>query len=131
MKTNNIFPPVKEEDILIFDVLEWYHEGYEFGRPALMLSPVVRVDNDHSAESLIESVLLDMVCANYPIQLNNEEDQIKWRGWNLKYLRKVFNQVMKGKKYPKAGYYATRKTVEIIKDKDGLTWKDIILEQHG
>ena len=116
---------IKEDDILTFDVLEWWHEGYEFGRPCLMLSPVIRENSDSHPEAMIEDVLIDMVISKV-IQCNNQQQQIAWRQWNLSYLRKVFNQALKGKKFPIAQYKATRQKVRIIKNKFGeLTWREI------
>ena len=115
---------VKDGDVFTFDVLEW-EEGYEFGRPCLMLSPVIRENSDLSAESLIESVLIDAVC-DEELDYNNETDQIEWRGWNLKSLRKRYNESLKGKYFPKRNYRATRKTVKIIRDKRGeLSWEEL------
>ena len=112
-------------DVLTFDVLEWYHEGYEFGRPCLMLAPVIRENSDSNPESLIEDALLDAVLDGH-LRRNNEQQQIEWRGWNLGYLRRCFNAALHGKRTPKANYTATRKTVKIVRDKDGeLTWVDM------
>ena len=115
---------VKEGDILTFDVLTWQHEGYEFGRPCLMLSPVIRENSDSNPESLIEDVCLDVACGDGRLAVNNEQQQIDWRGWNLRYLRRCFNRALAGKRFPIAGYRATRRRVRIVRDKDGLTWKD-------
>lgn len=116
---------IKKGDQLTFDVLTWQHEGYEFGRPCLMLSPVIRENSDSNPESLIESVCIDAV-VDGRLELNNEQDQIQWRGWNLTQLRRRFNEALKGKRFPVAGYRATRKKVKITRNKDGLTWKDVV-----
>lgn len=115
---------IKEGDELTFDVLTWQHEGYQFGRPCLMLSPVIRENSDSNPDSLIEDVLIDIVTSESIVK-NNEQHQIEWRGWNLAQLRRRFNEALKGKRFPIAGYRATRKKVRITKDRDGLTWKDI------
>ncbi len=114
---------VKEGDILTCDVITW-QAGYEFGRPCLMLSPVVREDSDSHPEALAEDFLLDIV-VDGRAQLNREEDQIAWRGWNLKILRRRFNEALKGKKWPVVGYKAFRQKVRITRDKDGLNWEPI------
>lgn len=100
---------VKSGDILTFNVIEWFHEGYEFGRPCLMLSPVIREDSDSNPESMIEDVCIDL-SLGYKISKNNQQDQINWRGWNLNYLRRVFREVLCGKKI--ATYKATQEKVE-------------------
>ncbi len=123
MKSEQYFS-IKEGDVVTFDVLTW-DEGYEFGAPCLMLSPVIRENSDSHAEAMIEDICIDLVCQDKIVQ-NNESDQIEWRGWNLKYLRWKFNEALAGKKFPKMNYQATRKKVKFIKDKRGeLIWEDI------
>ena len=107
---------VKDGDILTFDVLTWQHEGYEFGRPCLMLSPLIREDSDADPEQLIETACIDLVVDGKAIK-NNEQQQIKWRGWNLKYLRRVFNEALIGHKFPIAGYRAERKYIKFYINK--------------
>lgn len=116
--------PIREGDTLTFDVLTWQHEGYEFGRPCLMLSPVIREDSDSHPEALIESVLLDAVYDG-KLTRNTEEQQIEWRQWNLTTLRRRFREALAGKRFPVAGYRATRQRVRITRDKDGLTWVEL------
>jgi hypothetical protein len=112
-------------DVVVFDVLEWFNEGYEFGRPCLMLSPVIREDSDSHPEAMIEKACID-ACVFKEIPLNNQSDQINWRGWNLKTKRQRFNEVLKGKKFPIAGYKATRSIVRFFPDTDGETSFEII-----
>lgn len=124
MNHSNYFT-VKSGDKVTFDVLTWQHEGYEFGRPCLMLSPVIREDSDSDPESMIEDVCIDL-CCSIPVQLNRETSQIEWRRWNLKTLRRAFNQALAGKKFPVAGYCATRKVVQFSHNKNGeMIWVDI------
>lgn len=115
---------ISEGDALTFQVLEWFHEGWEFGRPILMLSPVIRIEHDHSAESLIESVCLDAVCdGKLPWIKECDRREIEWRGWNLTTLRRRFREVLKGKRFPVAGYVATTETVRIVRGAHGhLAW---------
>ncbi len=118
---------VKPGDILTFDILTWQNEGYEFGRPCLMLSPVIREDSDHEPCHLVESVVMDAVITG-KILKNNQQDQIDWRGWNLKVKRRRFNEALAGKKFPVAGYQATRTVVKIIEDKkwaNGLGYEEL------
>lgn len=118
---------VKPGDILTFDILTWQNEGYEFGRPCLMLSPVIREDSDHEPWNLVESVAMDFVCFGKALK-NNQQDQINWRGWNLKTKRRRFNEALKGKEFPIAGYRATRTVIEIVKDEkweNGLNYREI------
>lgn len=115
---------IKEGDILTFDVLEWFHEGYAFGRPCLMLSPIITENSDSNPDSMIESILIDLTQDRIKVGDNLAKAQIKWRGWNLKYLRKCFNTALNGKDFPKAGYKATRYKVRIIKGSHGnLFWE--------
>lgn len=68
---------VKEGDEIIFDVLEWFHEGYQFGRPCLMLQPVIRENSDSHPEAMIENACIDAVC-NGRLAWNNaaRSDQV-------------------------------------------------------
>lgn len=116
---------IREGDELTFDVLTWQNEGYEFGRPCLMLAPVIRENSDSDPESLIESVCIDAVVDGRLVR-NNEQQQIEWRGWNLAQKRRRFNEALAGKRFPVAGYRATRKRVKIVRDKHGdLSWVDL------
>ena len=117
---------VKVGDIVTVDVLEWYHEDYEFSRPCLMLSPVIREDSDSNPESMIERLLIDLITEE-SISFNNQQDQVDWRGWNLKYLRRCFDQALKGKEFPVAGYTATRKVFKVIWDKKEkwFDWEEV------
>lgn len=116
---------IREGDELTFDVLTWQHEGYEFGRPCLMLAPVIREDSDSDPESLIENICITAVVSGVLVK-NTEVPQIKWRGWNLRQLRRCFNEALNGKRFPIAGYKATRKRVRIVRDHRGLlSWVDL------
>lgn len=116
---------IHEGDELTFDVLTWQHEGYEFGRPCLMLAPVIRENSDSDPESLIENVCITAVVGG-GLERNTEEQQIHWRGWNLTQLRRRFNEALVGKRFPIAGYQATRKRVKIVRDRRGLlSWVDL------
>lgn len=118
---------VKPGDILTFDILTWQNEGYAFGRPCLMLSPVIREDSDHEPWNLVESVAMDLACDGKAVT-NNQQGQIEWRGWNLKTKRRRFNEALKGKRFPVAGYRATRTVIEIVKDdrwKSGINYREI------
>lgn len=117
----------KPGDILTFDILTWQNEGYEFGRPCLMLSPVIREDSDHEPWNLVESVAMDLVCDGRAVA-NNQQGQIEWRGWNLKTKRRRFSEALKGKRFPVAGYRATRTVIEIVKDdrwESGINYREI------
>lgn len=118
---------VKPGDILTFDILTWQNEGYEFGRPCLMLSPVIRENSDASPWNLVESVAMDLTMDGKAVT-NNQQDQIEWRGWNLKTKRRRFNEALAGKRFPVAGYHATRTVIEIVKSEkweNGLDYREI------
>ena len=125
MKRTDDYIDISENDIYIVDILEWYHEGYEFGHPCLMLSPVIREDSDSNSYSLMESTFIDAVI-DKKLKYNTEETQILWRGWNLKYLKRVFIECLNGKKFPKAKYKATRYKIKIITDKHNDLTFDIL-----
>ena len=55
---NNDYLIICDGNELTFDVLTWQHEGYEFGRPCLMLSPVIRENSDSCPDTLIEDVCI-------------------------------------------------------------------------
>ena len=116
---------IQPGDELTFDVLTWRHEGYEFGAPCLMLSPIICEDSDSNPASLIERACI-LACVDGKLRRNTEQQQIDWRGWNLKTLRRAFNQALAGKRFPVAGYQATRKKVRFVLDKnEGMTWLDL------
>jgi hypothetical protein len=115
---------VGDGDKVTFDVIEWFHEGWEFGHPTVMLSPVIRIDHDHGADSIIESVCIGLVCGDHLTYLcGSDKQEIEWRGWNFVTLRKRFNQALKGKKFPVANYKAYRVTALFYLDEGELTWK--------
>jgi hypothetical protein len=115
---------VKDGDLVVFDVLEWFHEGWEFGHPTLMLRPVIQIDHDHGAETLIESTCISLVCGHTMNYLcESDKHEIDWRGWNMVTLRRRFNQALRGKKFLIANYKAYRITALFYLDKGELTWK--------
>jgi hypothetical protein len=116
---------IKAGDVLTFDVLQW-DEGYEFGAPCLILSPVIRENSDSHPEAMIESVCIDAVLDG-ELLLNNEQQQIEWRQWNLKTLRRRFNEALAGKKFSKLNYRATRQKVRFFWDdeEDRLNWETL------
>jgi len=116
---------IKAGDVLTFDVLQW-DEGYEFGAPCLILSPVIREDSDSHPEAMVEDVCIDAVLDG-KLLLNNEQQQIEWRQWNLKTLRRRFNEALAGKKFPKLNYQATRKKVQFVWDEEEkrLNWETL------
>ena len=113
-------------DVLTCDVLEW-DAGYEFGRPCLLISPIVREDSDSNAERLIEDAMIDICCANGEVEHNIEQHQIEWRGWNLSRLRRIHAEVLAGKKYPRAKYTVTRQVFKLVLDEH----KEWFFEQVG
>ena len=113
-------------DVLTCDVLEW-DAGYDFGRPCLMLSPIIRENSDSDAEHLIENAMIDICCAKGRVEHNIEQNQIEWRGWNMSRLRRIFNETLAGKKRPRAKYTATRQVFKLVLDDD----KQWFFEQVG
>lgn len=116
----------KSGDILTFDCLEWFHEGWEFGHPVILLSPVVWIAHDHNADVLIEKVAIDLACEfELPKISENDIKEMAWRGWNLKYLRSVFKKTLCGHKFPKAHYSAKQKKIKFFQDKDFLSFEEV------
>lgn len=115
-KTESEWLQVKAGNELTFDVLTWQHEGYTFGRPCLMLSPVLRENSDSHPECMIETACIDAVVTGRLLR-NSEQRQIEWRGWNVAYLKRCFLSALAGKEFPVAGYCATRKRVRFLNDK--------------
>lgn len=117
----------KDGATFTFDVLEWYNEGWEFGHPTVMLRPIIRLEGDHGAESLIENVCIDLACGDELEYIGESElHELDWRGWDLNRLRRRFTQALAGKSFPKAGFRATRQTIKFSTDKHGdLGWDEI------
>ena len=118
---------IKEGAIFVCDTLRW-DEGWEFECPSMMLRPIIRCfENGFGHESIVEDVLIDAVSAQSGKLTGDDfQSQWGWRGYKLPVLRRRFNEALAGKKFPIAGYHATRETVRIIKDEDGeLTWEKI------
>lgn len=122
---NSDYLDIKAGDELTFDVLQW-DEGYEFGAPCLILSPVIRENSDSHPEAMVEDVCIEAVLDGQLLR-NNQQQQIEWRQWNLKTLRRRFNEALAGKKFPKADYQATRKKVRFFWDAEEkrLNWENI------
>lgn len=115
----------KDGATFTFDVLEWFNEGWEFGHPTVMLRPIIRIEHDHGAETLIENVCCSLACGDTLDYIDDfETRELHWRGWDIKRLRRRFNEVLMGKKFPKAGFRATRKVVKFLTDEDGFTWEE-------
>jgi len=115
---------VQDGDLVVFDVLEWFHEGWEFGHPTLMLRPIICIHHDNGAESLVETCCIDLACGDTLRYLFDcDKHEIEWRGWNMATLRRRFNQALRGKKFPIANYKAYRITALFYLDKGELTWK--------
>lgn len=108
---------VKEGDELTFKILTW-DEQYEFGRPCLILSPVIREDSDSDPEAMVESVCIDASIEG-KLLLNNEQKQIEWRRWNLKTLNRRWREAMNGKDFPLKNYQAEEIKVRFVKNKRG------------
>ncbi len=88
-------------------ILEWHEEHWEFDRPIVILSPVIRYSpNGESAEYMAEDLGID-ACLDGEIKDHDYTKEFEWRGWNIKYLNKVYNQCRKGKKFPNKQYKAT------------------------
>jgi len=95
----------------------------------LVSQPIIQIDENSShAEYLIEQTCINAVIDK---KLKSDKDfdnehGCNWRGWNLKYLRRKFNEALAGKDFPKVNYIATRKKVKIVLDKKGkMFWKDL------
>lgn len=98
--------------------LRW-DDGWEFGHPTLVLSPVLRCFEGHNGhETIMESILIDGVCSGY-LRHDDFQETWGWRGYNLHTLCRRFKEALKGKKFPRAGYIAQR------------TWAEITLDEHG
>lgn len=113
--------------ILTFDTLTW-NAGWEFDYPSALLRPVVRCYEDaRGHERIIEDVCIGAVCDGR-LESHNMEEQWGWRGYNLPYLKRVWKKAMAGKKFPVAGYTATRETVEFYIGDDGELTFDTVEE---
>jgi len=115
---------IKEGLVLECRTLTW-DDGWEFECPCLMLAPVIRCwEQQMSHERMVESVMIDAVCQGW-IKDENFQETWGWRGYKLPVLRRRFQEYMRGKRFPVAGYHAEVSTVMITKDKHGeLTWVD-------
>ncbi len=124
MKQPKLNGPLKivEGMTLVCDTLRW-DAGWEFECPSMMLSPTIRCfENGHHHEEIVESVLISAMI-DEQLVTEDFEKTWGWRGYKLPVLRRRFKEALAGKKFPIAGYVATRETVKIIRDKKGeLTW---------
>lgn len=118
---------IQEEDVIICDTLSW-DEGWEFENPSMMISPIIRCyESGKRHESIVEDVMIDAVTSkNLELHGDNFEEQWGWRGYKLPVLRRRFKEALNGKSFPKAGYFAKREIIRIVKDKKGqLSWETI------
>lgn len=111
---------VKEGDEFDVDVVEWIDPVWEFDNPTVILRPVYLEFETTHTEGAIESLLLDLVCGDAVADLAQEH-----RRWKVKTLRRDFAQRMAGREFPIKQLEATRVRVQITRDANGLTWKEI------
>lgn len=115
-----------QEGLVVFcDTLRW-NDGWEFECPSMMLSPVIRCfETGAHHEQIVEDVLIDAIVGGEFVSQSFEQ-QWGWRGYNLRTLQRRFYEALKGKRFPRANYTATREKIIFIKDEEGeLTWKTI------
>jgi len=117
------FIRIKEGLILNFKTLTW-NDGWEFERPSLMLSPIIRCwERQMCHEQMVENVLIDAVVEGF-LKDESFEETWGWRGYNLKYLQRKFRESLAGKSFPKVNYIAEQSSAEIIRDEDDeLAWE--------
>lgn len=114
---------IKPGMTFVCDTLQW-DDGWEFNRPSMMLSPIIRCFEDASShDRIVENVLMDAVIEG-KLKSDNFEKEWGWRGYKLPVLKRRFREALAGKRFPKAGYWAEREKVTIVLDEDGeLSWK--------
>lgn len=110
---------VKPGDEVIIDTLTWL-DGWEFGHPSMIISPVIQCHEDGAYhERLVEHLCLGLCCG--AVMSDDFEASWGWRGYRLPYLKKIFKESLKGKKFPEKRYSAKRTLVRFYEHpKDGL-----------
>lgn len=68
---------VKDGDVIDFYGITW-NDGWEFGAPGIILSPIIQIGYN-SLEETFEELLIDL-CTQ---EIFSEEPEEDWRGWNI------------------------------------------------
>ena len=109
---------IQDGTIITIDAIRW-NDGWDFDCPGLILRPVLRYyDNGSRLDDMIEDLCID-ACVDKKIESEDIAHEFEWRGWNLKYLKNVFNQALKGKRFPNRQYEVKREEVKFYINKDG------------
>lgn len=125
---------VKEGAVFVCDTIAW-DDGWEFDRPSMMLSPIIRCyeSGNGGHERIVEDVMMDAILAKSAVLIGQDfSAEWGWRGYNLQLIRRRFRESFAGKSFPVKGYWARRSVEKILRDDGGsLTWETIIGEHRS
>lgn len=93
---------IQNNDIITFYGISW-NDGWEFGNPNLILSPIVEFTYDAgSIEAAIDELCLDLSINEVESEITETEN---WRGWNIEEFTKFVINYFKGKPYKIPQYF--------------------------
>ena len=107
---------IKDNDIITFYGISW-NDGWDFGNPNIILSPILRFTEDAgSIEAAVDELCLDM-CTDevYSDSIDLEE----WRGWNIEEITKFVTNYFQNKPYKIPKYFINYYN-SYIEDKENI-----------
>jgi hypothetical protein len=126
--------PVKAGDSFVFDTLTW-NENWEGGNPSMVLSPIFAFSDEHRRDILVEHICLLACCDDVPALSNDDILLYNFpdRGWSLANFKRVFKQVLGGKRFKIRKYIAEQFLVQFLESVDhgpGLTFEVSPVKQN-
>lgn len=121
---------IQNNDIITFYGISW-NDGWEFGSPNLILSPIVQFTYDSgSIEAAIDELCFDLCVNEVGSEINDTED---WRGWNIEEFTEFVINYFENKPYRIPQYFIDyynwiKDTEDYGIDSDEECWN--IIELH-
>ena len=117
---------IKKGDIVEFIGISWDNNFWEYDYSTTIISPVLQYSpSGICPESMIEDICIDATC-NDEIKNHDIEDDLKWVGCSLNWIKRVIREKFQGKDTLKTRVReVVKQTIEFYEDEDGLNFKII------